>query len=314
MLRASAPKRFTAPTLAPALVLCLALTPIGAVRAQSEVRSRIDTTLAFNKGAWVDLGIVSGDIIVTGWTRPEAHIVARVQDGDLESTISASRISIHTRSRRRRTGEARYELHVPIGTRVQASSVSGDVRVTATAGEVQVNTTSGAVEVIDASDRVTIGTVSGDIHATRVRGNTRIHTTSGDLELDNITGDLSVQAVSAEVKLRRMAASRVRVETVNGDITYSGSIEGNGTYDFSAHSGDVVLQLPSNIGATLDLQTYSGDISSSFPLTLQPGERSRSRSGRKMQFTIGNGGAHITVQTFSGDITIERNGRSNPEE
>ncbi|HVT39267.1 MAG TPA: hypothetical protein VHE78_09500, partial [Gemmatimonadaceae bacterium] len=60
------------------------------------------------------------------------------------------------------------------------------------------------------------------------------------------------------------------------------------------------------------LQTFSGSITSSFPMTLQPGERSR-RSGRKMQFTIGNGSARISAQTFSGDITIERTGRSEKE-
>ena len=294
--------------------LVAALVPTRAAHAQSDLRTRIDTTLAFNKGGWVDLGLISGDIIVTGWTRPQAQISARVEDGQLETSITASRISIHTRPQRRRVGEARYELHVPIGTRVQASTTSGDVRVTATAAEVQVNSTSGAVEVIDAADRVTIGTISGDIHATRIRGTTRINTTSGDLEVDDITGDLTVNAVSADLRLHRITATHVRAETTSGGITYSGSIDGSGSYEFSAHSGDIVLQLPSNIGATLDLQTYSGDISSSFPLTLQPGERSRSRRGRKMQFTIGNGGARITAQTFSGDITIERGARSNPEE
>ena len=307
--------RIPARTLfASSLALCVAAAPFQAAHAQSTLRSRIDTTLAFNKGAWVDVGLISGDIIITGWTRPEAQISAHVQDGDLESSISASRISIHTRSRRRRLGEARYELHVPIGTRVQASSISGDIRVTATAGEVQVNATSGAVEIIDATDRVSVSTVSGDIHLSRIRANTRIHTTSGDLEIDDVTGDLSIQSVSTDMRLRRIKSSRAHIETVNGSITYEGGIDAAGSYDFSTHSGDVVLKLPSSIGATLDLQTFSGDISSSFPLTLQPGERSRSKSGRKMQFTIGSGGARITAQTFSGDITIERNGRSNPEE
>jgi DUF4097 and DUF4098 domain-containing protein YvlB len=303
----------TQPILCAALVvLALASVP-AAARAQTVVRTRVDTTLAFGKGGLVDLGLISGDIIVTGWTRPEVRVVARIEEGELETIITSSRISIQTQSRRRRVGEAQYEVHVPIGTRVQASSISGDIRVTGTAGEVQANSISGAVEVTDATDRISVGSVSGDLRAAKLRGRTHISTTSGDLELDDITGELSVESVSSDIKITRAKSAHVRAGTVSGEVTYAGSIEPDGSYEFSTHSGEVRLEIPAGSGASLDLQTFSGSITSSFPMTLQPGERSR-HSGRKMQFTIGNGSARITAQTFSGDITIERTGRSGKEE
>ena len=302
-------------TILRAALLALAVGTVpGVSQSQTIYRNHVDTTFAFNKGAWVDLGLVSGDIIVTGWTRPEARVVARAEDGDLDMTLTSGRISVQVGSRRRRMGEARYEVHVPIGTRVQASSVSGDIRVTATAGEVQVTSISGALEVTDAVDRITIESVSGDIRAAKLRGRSHISTTSGDLELDDIIGDLTVKTVSSDIKITRAKSAHLRAETVSGEVTYSGSIEANGSYDFNTHSGEVRLEIPSGSGASLDLQTFSGSITSSFPLTLQPGERSRSHSGRKMQFTIGDGSARISAQTFSGDITIERTGRSGKEE
>jgi hypothetical protein len=301
------------PILLAALALgAVACRPVTA-RAQRDARTRIDTTFAFSKGGWVDLGLVSGEIIVTGWTRPEAHVIARLErDGYLDASFSSDRIRIETRSRSRRLGEGRYELMVPIGTRVQASAVSGDIRITATAGEVQASTVSGKIEVLDAAVRIEIGTVSGDIHAERLRGRTHIHAVSGDLETNDITGDVSAETVNGDIKLRNVTSARVRAGTVSGEITYVGTIDPAGSYDFNSHSGEVRLEIPSNAGATLDLQTFSGSITSRFPMAMQPGQISR--RGRQQEFTIGGGGARITIETFSGDITLERGARSGRED
>jgi len=301
-----------APRLLVAFALAAAAWPHATACAQTELRTRIDTTFAFNKSAWVDLSLVSGEIIVTGWTRQEARVVARLErEGQLETTLTSSRIYIRARARRGRLGEGRYELMVPIGTRVQATSTSGDIQIRATAGEVQVNTTSGDVEVLDANDRIAIQTISGDVHAEKLAGRTRIGTTSGDLEIDDVTGDLNVHAVSSEIRLYHVKSSQVSVTTVSGDIEYAGTVDANGSYEFSTHSSDVRVELPSDAGATLELQTYSGEISSRFPMTLQPGDRGR--RGKRYDFTIGSGGAggaRVTIETFSGDITIERGPRS----
>jgi hypothetical protein len=306
------------PRSTPILLAALALGAVAGgpatARAQRDARTRIDTTFAFSKDGWVDLGLVSGEIVVTGWTRPEARVIARLErDGYLETTLSSDRIYVHTRSRSRRLGEARYEVMVPIGARVQASSTSGDIRIKATAAEVQVNAVSGDIEVLDARDRISITTVSGDVHAERLNGRTRIGTTSGDLQIDDITGDLSVHTVSSEITLRNVKSSHVSAGTVSGEITYTGTVEPTGSYEFNTHSGDVRIEIPSNSGATLELQTWSGSITSRFPMTLQPGERSR--RGKLYEFTIGAGGARINAQTFSGDIRLERGGaRSGREE
>jgi hypothetical protein len=282
--------------------------------AQTIVRSRIDTTYALAKGAWVDLSLPSGQITVTGWTRPEVRIIARIDNGQLEATLTESRVFIQTRSRQRHTGDSHYELMVPIGTRVQATSASGDIRVKATAGEVLVNTASGDVEVLDAVDRIEVRTSSGSVHAAKLRGRVRIFSSSGDLQVEDVAGDVNTQTVSGEITVRGATSSQVRAETTSGEITYVGSIEASGSYDFSSHSGDVRLTIPSGAGANLQMETYSGNIHSAFPMTLQPGAGLGRRRGKRMEFTIGNGGARISVETFSGDITIERSSRSGKEE
>ena len=282
----------------------------------AQSRSRIDTTFAFNKSGTVELGLISGEIRVTGWNRPEIKIVAFTKRGSIETSLSNSRVTLNLRGQWNRIGswgnESRYELMVPVGTRVTANSVSGDIAIKATGGETEIGTVSGGVELVDAIDRISINTVSGDVRASKLRGRTRVEGVSAEIVLEDVTGDITAKAVSGDISLRGIKSSSVRAETVSGEITYEGAVSNTGTYEFNAHSGDVRLDIPTNTSAQLSLQTWSGDINSQFPMTMQTDDRGR--RSKRMTFTIGSGsGAHISAETFSGDITIERSGRSSKE-
>lgn len=285
-----------------------------------QAAQRIDTTFAFEKNGWVDVTILSGTVVVTGWTRPEARLTARAENGLVQPSLSPGRIGLSvrpdftSRSSRNRLGPVTVEISVPIGTRVMATAVSGDLRVRGTAAEVQANTTSGDIEVVDAADRVVIQNTSGDIRLEKIRGRTRVGITSGDIELGDVTGSLEINSVSSDMRIRHVDVSDLRISTTSGDITYDGMVDPKGTYEITTHSGDVRFELPGNAGAVLSLQTYSGDIGSSFPMTLMPGRDLRRSRGRRMEFTVGNGGARVAITTFSGDITIARGPARTPRE
>ena len=293
-----------------------AAAPAAAARAQRDRdRTRVDSTFAFDKGSWVDVSVASGEIIITGWTRPEAKVYASIERGWIDAQLSSHRITLQTRSDRGRSGETRIEIMVPIGTRVQASSASGSIRITGTDGEVEAGSASGAIEVIGATDRITVHAVSGNLHAAKLRGRTRLGTTSGTLEAEDIIGDLTATTVSGRITLSDVKSSHVNTESVSAGVTYRGSIDPAGSYEFSTHSGNVHLDIPESSAADLSLETFSGRISSAFPITLRPGDISAmARHGKKMEFTIGKGGARITASTFSGNIIIDRGGHTDREE
>ncbi len=272
--------------------------------AQGEERQKIDTTFAFDKSGVVDLGLVSGDIVVTGWTRNEVKVYASIEIGYFEYSMASSRVQIRAKSRRNRMGESRIEVSVPIGTEVRASSVSGDVAVRGSAGRVTANTVSGEVEVRDASDMVEIHAVSGDLRGEKLRGRIRANTVSGDLRLDDVVGDLRGKTVSGSLTARG-SLDGLEFESVSGDFEFRGDFRGTGTFSANTHSGDVRLTLPENLAANLELRTFSGDMRTEFPLTLRPGE-SIGRRSREMQTTINGGGARVRLGTFSGDITIQK--------
>ncbi len=263
-----------------------ALLAPAAAASQEAGRQRIDTTFAFDQNGVVDLGLVSGDIVVTGWSRPEVAIRASIEMGYFDYSASPSRIEVSARSRFNRMGRQRIVISVPAGAEVSASTVSGNVTMTGTAGPVQAST------------------VSGDFTVNDVSGALRFKSVSGDLTAEGIAGDLRFKTVSGNLHARG-ALTGLDFESVSGDIAFSGNLSSDGTFAVHTHSGDARMTLPANIAASLDLSTFSGNVNSAFPLTLEPGNAG-GRRRRDIRTTINNGGARITFSTFSGNITIEK--------
>jgi DUF4097 and DUF4098 domain-containing protein YvlB len=271
---------------------------------------RLDTAFAFPRDGVIDLSNTSGDIVVTGSAREQVRINATTERGRLRWSFSRSRVSIEVESVRGRMGETRYDLTVPEGVRVIVRSTSGDIRLTGTKGAVDARTVSGDVEVSDASDRVLLETVSGEVRASRLRGDIDLSSTSGGVELDDVEGTVRVESTSSDVIVTRARVRGIDASTVSGDVEYDGTIESGGQYEFNSHSGDIVLQIPTNTSARFSVETYSGDLETAFPITLTPeGSTRANRRPRRFDFSLGGGEARVIAESFSGNIDIRRGER-----
>jgi DUF4097 and DUF4098 domain-containing protein YvlB len=300
-----------ATTFRPTLLAALAL--IAAPLAAQRDGDRIDTTLTIDRNGAVNLGIISGEIRVIGTDGNTVRIVGDIERGRFETLFSPTRISVTTRSVNNRQGSARFDVTVPHGTRVTATTISGIIDVRATRGEVSARTTSGTIDIRDAIERIEAATVSGDIEIRSANGRMRMETTSGEIRVENGSGEVTAESVSGTISLRRSAFDQIRTQAMSGSISYDGPLTSTGTYRFNTHSGSVLLVVPDNVGAVLELETFSGRISTDFPLVLQPGE-GVGRRNRRMEFTLGNGGARVIGGAFSGNITIRRRtATNNPE-
>jgi hypothetical protein len=279
----------------------------------------IDTTVSFaTSGGVVDLSIVSGQITVTGWNRPEARIHVTSDDNmPVHFEHGQDRILLDARRgghwHHDSDADVQYDLTVPVGTRVLMHSMSGDLHTRGTHGEVEARSVSGDVVVDDAVRNATLESVSGNVQARTIEGDVRARSVSGDVDLDGVTGDVNLSSVSGHGYVTAAHSRVVRMETVSGDLKYDGTMDQSGTYDFQAHSGNIELDLPSDVGASLAIDTFSGDIDSDFSLTIQPTARDRGPSRHHVETTLGKGGAHVTIASFSGDIQLRHHGRSHSE-
>jgi hypothetical protein len=275
-------------------------------------RSRIDTTVALARNGTVDLSLISGEIVVTSWDRPQVQIKAFSEDGDLRLDLSPSRVSLGVEEDRGDEGDTRFEVIVPKDARVIAGSISGDISVRGV-GELEGTSVSGELIVKGVARRATLQSVSGSITGVDLGGPVHAQNVSGDLTLTGVAGELSVQTVSGEMILQGVKSSFVHTESVSGDLEFEGTVDPSGRYEFHSHSGEMRLTIPRGAGATLTVQSFSGEISSSCQMTMLPGEMP-GHKGQRVQFSIGGGGARFTIETFSGDIEIRGCGTAKTKE
>lgn len=278
-------------------------------RSEARATSKLDTTVTIDRSGIVDLQLVSGEIVVSAGTGNQVRIHAYTERGVLQFSATPSRVSLDVNSSRGRMGDTRYEVTVPLGTRLELKSVSGDITSHGVKGELEVSAVSGDIDISDGTGSVEIENVSGDVVATRLSGQTRIDITSGDVSLSDIAGSLEVESVSGEVTIERGDLKSLRSETVSGELSYDGSIDPAGRYEFHSQSGEIRLRIPSSAAGSVRVETFSGSVDSEFAMTMQPGEHGMREHPKRLEFTFGKGGgARITAETFSGDITIEKTG------
>ena len=310
----------TSRALRVAMLLALAL-PIATASAQKkrhyveddrDPARGVDTTLAFDRRGVVNVSIPSGEIIVTGWDRDQVRVHATSEDAGVRVSATSYRITVELASARR-SGDAHIEISVPQGVRVSARAQSGDISVHGTKGAVEAVTQSGDISVEDVAERVDVNSLSGDVGVRQVSGDVEAKSTSGDVSVSDVKGggEITVETVSGEITVTDAAAKVFRGHSVSGDVSYDGTIDPQGRYELSAHSGEIRLGVPKEIGAQISVSTWSGTVESDFPITLQPGEHGiGSANAKRFNFQVGNGAARITLESFSGDITINSNGRS----
>jgi DUF4097 and DUF4098 domain-containing protein YvlB len=298
-----------------ALVACVTAT----AQAQRDYGESLDTTVTLDRQATVDLSLMSGRIDVVGGGGSQAHVRATSNSGDIRFDATGGRLRLSVDPGRRRcrddhrvncssgSGDARFEVTVPAGTRVLANSISGPITVRGAKGEIDVNSVSGSVIVVDAARKVKAASVSGNVDVSQVVGDLRASSVSGRVEVLDVNGDIETESVSGRISITGARSKYVRAGSVSGRITYAGTFDPSGTYEFKSHSGSLRLVLPADVGAQLRIETFSGSIDSDFPVTLQPTSTGRS-STRNIEFKIGDGRSRIVAETFSGQIKIERGG------
>ncbi len=284
--------------------------------AQRDYRESLDTTVTLDRQATVDLSLMSGRIDVVGGGGSQARIRATSNGGEIRLDASGGRLRLSVDPAHRRcrddygancssgTGDARFEVTVPAGTRVLANSISGPISVRGAKGEVDVNSVSGSVIVTDAVRKAKAASVSGNVSVSQVVGDVRASSVSGRVEVADVTGDVETESVSGRISMIGARSKFVRAGTVSGRIAYSGTFDPSGTYEFKSHSGSLCLSLPADVGAQVRIETFSGGIDSDFPVTLQPNKTRGST--RNIEFKIGDGRSRIVAETFSGQIRLQR--------
>lgn len=265
----------------------------------------VDESWDINSDASIFIENVAGKIEVEGWDQNRARLTGRLGDSvdELEIEASDSRLKINVDNRRSRNVDStELMLMVPRGASVSASGVSADIYVSALDNDkLTANSVSGDVIVDIESDRISIESVSGDVTFNGRTQRISAESVSGDLDLSGISGEITATTVSGDMELQAGLIDNGRLETVSGDLTFTGELKGNAKLTAESMSGDVEMYLPAGQSGMFRAESFSGRIYSDFGSV----DHAKHGPGSHLKYTAGNGDAEIRVESFSGNIKLK---------
>ncbi|HTR20257.1 MAG TPA: DUF4097 family beta strand repeat-containing protein [Gemmatimonadales bacterium] len=258
-----------------------------------------DTTFAVRQGQRLDVNDFGGTIDVKIWRQNAIKLSASHSSRDRIAIDLGDDATISIR------GESRhgppmvdYELTVPAWMPLNLSGVSTDINVDGVVAEIVAETVEGTINVIGGKSNVSLRSVNGDVTLKNAAGHVEVHSVDGGLDLTNVSGDIEAETVSGDISLAGITSADVDANTVDGGITYEGTIQDGGRYHFGSHSGDVTAAIPDKANATVSVATYNGEFQSCRPVKLV------NKSKHRFTFTLGTGSARIEIESFDGDLNL----------
>jgi DUF4097 and DUF4098 domain-containing protein YvlB len=223
----------------------------------------------------------------------------------VDVTSAGSHTVIHVVSRSAHTwgsdAEAHLVVRVPAKSSITATLVSADFKVAGVLGDLKLQSVSGSVSG-DVGGNVRATTVSGDVRLTAHAAKAvEVKTISGDIQLMGGGGEVDVSTVSGSATIELADVTRGRFKSVSGDMTADLALAPDGQIESESVSGDISLKFAAVPAAEFDVQSFSGDIRNCFgPKPMQ----SRYGPGSRLEFKNGEGHGQVRVNTKSGDVKL----------
>jgi DUF4097 and DUF4098 domain-containing protein YvlB len=291
--------------------------PIQARPGGPETSPKSDQTVDVAKGTRLVLSNNAGEVVVRSWDRDQVRIQAT---HGARETISAETTDMTLRVRTQRASGSRgpgglvdYQITVPRWMPVNLSGTYLDATIEGTTAEVTVETVHGNARVSGGNGAVSLRSVEGVITVDKASGRVQATTVNEGIRITNVSGEITAETTNGDIFIDSATTSNLEAFTVNGEVTFNGTIRDNGVYRLGTHNGDIRVGLGSANNATVFVRTFQGDFAADFPVQLPEGQNARSGS-KRFNFTLGSGSARIELQSFGGDIVLARKTITSREE
>ena len=176
--------------------------------------------------------------------------------------------------------------------------------------QAQVGVVSATAVMSGISARASVKSVSGGITLDGVTGHVDANTVSGPVEAQGINGKLNFNTVSGDLTLADGWMERLDVNGVSGDVTADLDLDPLGGMQVTTVSGEVMLRLPAEADARVNLHSVSGDVRSEFAEL----RRSSAPASRSVSGSLGAGSGQVSVTTMSGRVMLLRRAERGPED
>jgi DUF4097 and DUF4098 domain-containing protein YvlB len=268
---------------------------------------RVDRRMAVDQDVSIRIHNMAGSVRIEAWDRDTLAITGTISDA------ATNRFFIGGSRRAAKMGiegpleldqaPAHLFIRVPARAKVWVKSATANIVMSGLQGGIDAFSTSGNIRFEGEPDQLNVETMDGNIDVTAGGTWVRAKTASGIITIRGPGEDVGATTVSGSINMLSSGMRRARIESVTGDLSFSGWLTRDGSRTVESHSGTVDILLPSDIYADFDLSSYHGTIRNEFrPYTPPAGQT----SAEQVFSNGGGGGAGISVRTFKGSIVLRK--------
>ena len=247
-----------------------------------------------------------GSVVVHGWDKDTVMLRGTLGAGDnfyMGGGYTGAKMFVEAVNDRD-PKPARLEVWVPTRVRLWVKTATANIDVSGVDGGLDLYVVSGTIYVTGNPHELNAEAIDGDIHITGSPPWVRAKSATGTIVFQGASSDAAFSTVSGAVKVDGGVFERTKIETVTGNINFSGRLDRSGTFDFDTHSGTIDITIPDRTAASFSVVTIAGgitnNVSKNSPI---PGRFGR---GAELTMDTSGGGAKVSVRTFKGPVTLRR--------
>lgn len=189
-------------------------------------------------------------------------------------------IEIQIPRRCSRRAVAHIEVLVPRATKVASSSTNGKICIEGLERSIRARSSNGSIAIREVNGDIDVTTANAKVACRGTRGQLHARSSNGKIEVGGHTGSIDAA-------------------TSNGVIKATVDILGEEGVQLATSNGRIVLELPEDSDADVDMQVENGHIRND----LEFAESSTEGEGR-VRGRIGKGGIPIRLRTSNGTISL----------
>jgi len=201
----------------------------------------------------------------------------RLVSKDIENRLD---LGIEIPRRWNRRGCANVEIRIPKKMQIEIASINGRIEVDGLRARVRARSSNGSACIRDIVGNVDVTTSNAKVCCSHTRGQLNARSSNGKIEIEGHSGSIDAS-------------------TSNGLIRASLEVLGKRGVQLATSNGRIVLELPEEVDADVDIRIDNGIIRSD--RTLSPGNR---ESTGRLSGRLGNGGAQVKLRTSNGSISL----------
>ncbi|WP_285163223.1 DUF4097 family beta strand repeat-containing protein [Shewanella goraebulensis] len=290
---------------------------------------QVDREISVSANPQIELKVQRGKVEIIGWDKGLISVKGHLdelsegfvfeQKGD--EVIIEDKLPSSYRGNNKQGSN--LVIYVPSELKINAEGVSADYAMEKLTGKVELSLVSGNMKVEDIEGKISLASVSGNIKAEGLNGKIELETVSGDIKDKDIQGKAKYRLVSGELESENNLVTDLSIDQVSGDV--EGSFIAAEKVKVVTVSGDIEVKLSNAVSKVL-LDTVSGDIEVKFTnmpnLTFEidggPGGKIENRltsdkpmktkysSRQSIQFKTQQGDGSFNASTISGKVKLEK--------